>query len=129
MNVVWRTLPLQREIFPAVLSFFSALRAYRPGVIQELRQKRVSIETVVGWLKAIRDPWYAVWAEAALIHAFCDNEELPPSFEKLRNKHPASARSEPRYRANGLAEHLSRNGFAQEMLFILSQLEMSEGFH
>jgi len=132
MNIVLRMNSGQRDVYPVALSFYSALRASRPGIFQELRQHQISIDTVISWFVNIHDSWYNVWFEAALIHGFCDNrEERQTRLEKLKEKF-----TKPEYnqfhdlkRPGGLAEALTKDWYSREMLFVLSQLEMSDQFH
>jgi hypothetical protein len=132
MNIVLRMNSGQREVYPVALSFFSALRAYRPGIFQELRNHQLSIDTVNGWFVNVHDSWYNVWFEAALIHGFCDNrEERQTRLQKLKEKYskPEDNQFYDAKRPGRLAESLSEDWFSREMLYVLSQFEMTSQFH
>jgi precorrin-6B methylase 1 len=80
----------------------------------------------------VNDSWYKVWFEAALIHGFCDNrEECLTRLEKLKEKFskPEDNQFYDANRPGKLAEFLSNDGFSRDILFILSQLEMTDQFH
>lgn len=77
MNIVWRTLPPRHAIYPAVLAFFSALRAFRAGIVRELRERKLDVDTVIGWFSPVSDPWYRAWVEASLIQGFVDDGQKP----------------------------------------------------
>jgi hypothetical protein len=128
MNIIWRTLPPRMEIYPAVLSFFSALRAYRPEIFNELRRHRISIDTITDWFAGVSDIWYQVWVEAALIHGFCNSEERRNRLEKFKEKYVKSTPNTFLDRPSQLADYLCHDGHSGQMLSILSQLEMSSQF-
>lgn len=131
MNIVWRMNSGHQEIFPAVLSFFSALRASRPGIFQELRQHKISIDTVNDWFANVTNSWHKVWYEAALIHGFCDDrDERQTRLKNLKEKfsRPEENLSYTDSNPSGLANDLCNGGYSHGFLYALSQLEMSDKF-
>ena len=130
MNIVWRMNPKQREIYPAALSFYSALRAYRPGIIQDLRQHRISIDTVNDWFANVNEQWFKIWFEAALIHCCIDHDERQTRFQKFKEKYskPEENLSNFGYNPSQLAADLGEVGYSHGFLFALSQLEMTDQF-
>ena len=128
MNIVLRTVPQEQEIIPAVLSMFSALRAYRPTVIRELRERRLDVDTVIGWFAAVDDPWYRLWPASSLILAFAAEDQKEKRLESLKQrilKEGVGARDIQR---TDFAEFFSQRSWTGHVLFILSQLEMTQQF-
>jgi hypothetical protein len=132
MNIVWRmNSDRPGEIFPVPLSFYSALRAYRPGIIQDLRQHRISIDTVNDWFANVNEQWFKIWFEAALIHACCiDHDERQTHFQKFKEKYskPEKKTSSFGYNPSQLAVDLNEGAHSRGFLFALSELEMTNQF-
>jgi hypothetical protein len=130
MNIVWRTSKNHGNVFPAVLSFYSAFRAFRPGVFEELRQKRISIDAAQDLLKTVNEPWYKVWFDAALIQGFCtDRDERQKHAEKVMEKlsNPES-RYDYLFDPRTLAGDILKEGYTRSFLSVLSQLELATQF-
>lgn len=131
MNIVLRINPQHRQIFPAALAFYSALRAYRPGIFQELRQNKISIEAVVEWFSKLYDSVHKIWFESALIYGFCENrEERIARCAKMVEQYnkPEDQRPYDRVHPGVLAKDLSNDGYRREFLDMLHLLEMSDQF-
>ncbi len=101
---------------------------YRPGIIQELRQHKLSIDTVNDWFANVNDLWYKIWFEAALIHVL-DQKERQTRFEKFKEKF-SKLENMPSFGFNPkqLAIDLGEGGYSQPFSFALSELEMTNQF-
>ena len=131
MNIAWRMNLNQREIYPAVMAFYSTLRAYRPGVFRDLRENKISIETITDTFSRINDAWHKVWYEAALIYGFCENrDERLKRLEALKLKYDKqdepwnNGYTSPR----NLSQEIGNDGFRREFLHVISLLELSDQF-
>jgi hypothetical protein len=131
INIVVRLAPTFRN-FPAVICFLVTLRAFRPGIFSELREKRMEIDTVLNWLMKVDDDWYRHWAEATLIMAFLDNASRKKRFKSL-DEQIKSGLDAPKKRAQEVSEligAIGRNWSAgNAATAILSALEMTDRFH
>src|SRR6266849_5316439 len=85
INIVLRTAPNFHNL-PAVVCFLVTLRASRPAIFRELREKRVDVDTVLNWLTNLEDLWYRQWAEATLIMAFLDDESKTKRLQVLNQQ-------------------------------------------
>jgi hypothetical protein len=79
-----------REIckHPITLTFLACLRAFKPGIIEELREEKIEIETILQWISNMKDEQAKIHAEAVLLAGFSEGKKVS---EKLREIHQLCA--------------------------------------
>jgi hypothetical protein len=131
MNIAWRTGSRHFEIFPIIISLYSALRARNPKIFQKPREREETVEDYKLLFSDIRNLWYRVWYEVGLIYAFCaDKQERDQRFKQLkllvdepRHEHMCNM-----YNVDALLENLSHDRYRSHFSGIISLLEMSDQF-
>jgi len=129
INIVFRITPNIYNL-PAAVSLLVILRAYKPGIFRDLRERRVEIAAVLKWFNGVED-WYRQWAEATLIMGFLQGDNLRKALEALKQQAETGEAELKEYasKVQGLIGALCRNwSFSNAALLILSQLEMTERF-
>ena len=130
INIVLRTANIVGDIPTAALCFLVTLRAFKPGIVHELREGRVQTETVLKWIASVDDEWYRQWAEAVLIVGFMSRDNREARGKVLKTQAESGSEAD-RQRAEPLRGLISAlyGDFYNKVHAILFHLEFASQFH
>lgn len=83
MNIALRNNPMIRN-FPYTLAFLSTIKAFRPTFGEEIRERRLKIETVLEWVEKTENSRCVNHAEASLLVKFQDDPDAVNRLKDLR---------------------------------------------
>ena len=127
LNIVLRVVAPPFREFPAVLVFLVTVRAFKPNLFKDLRERKVDIDSVLKWIEKIDKQLYKNWAEAALMLGFLDPMEVENRLKQTRRPGPGSQNiiADLENLVGRLCRHFDNNA----VQVLMGKLEMTSQFH